>query len=156
MRESKSRCRADTSLVTPWFSNVQQYIGRVFGGLCIIAIHWSNTSWGAYMPINSNQLFNNVGGEYNTSLVLGSDFKIDIEKYKAYGPPYWSPAAFFTEAGWYAWYMVTIPLIMTRYFPQIKHALRGIWYSLRHRRSVYEGQNDPHSRMMVSAPGVHC
>ena len=56
-------------LTTPWFSNIQQYTGRVFGGLCIIAIHWSNTSWGAYMPINSNQLFNNKGGEYNTSMV---------------------------------------------------------------------------------------
>ena len=81
--------------------------------------------------------------------MLGSDFKIDIERYKEYGPPYWTAAAFFTEAGWYAWYMVSLPLIMTRYYPQIKMALKGIWDSMTKRASVYEGQNDPHSRMMA-------
>ena len=69
--------------------------------------------------------------------------------YKVYGPPYWSAGSLLTNAGWYAWYLFSIPLIGVRYFPQIKHAFVGIYRSMRYKTSVYEGQQDPHSRMMA-------
>ena len=55
----------------------------------------------------------------------------------------------FTQAGWYAWYLICLPLVTIRYWREVKHSFVGIWHSMRHRSSVYEGQNDPHSRMMA-------
>ena len=40
------------SLVTPFFSEFQAYLGRVWSGLVIIALWYTNYKWGAYMPIN--------------------------------------------------------------------------------------------------------
>jgi len=43
------------SLVTPFYSAVQQYAMRVVSGLIIIGMYWGNMYWSAYMPINSNE-----------------------------------------------------------------------------------------------------
>ncbi|KAF8860179.1 hypothetical protein BDZ45DRAFT_741542 [Acephala macrosclerotiorum] len=53
---------ADTGiLVTPFFSAIQQYGARAFSGIIIVAMYYSNFSWSAYTPINSNELFTNNG-----------------------------------------------------------------------------------------------
>lgn len=49
------------SLVTPFFSAIQQYAGRVLSGIIIIAMYYSNFYWSAYTPINSNEAFANDG-----------------------------------------------------------------------------------------------
>ena len=37
-------------LAYPFFAYTQQFVGTVLGGLIIIALYWTNTSWSAYMP----------------------------------------------------------------------------------------------------------
>ncbi len=58
-----------SALVTPFFSTVQQYGARVLSGLVIIGMYWGNYYWSAYMPINSNESFDNTGMTYNVTRI---------------------------------------------------------------------------------------
>ena len=95
------------SLVTPFFSMLQQYGARVISGLIIIGMYWGNYAWAAYTPINSNESFDNTGNIYNITKIMGDDGYVDIDKYKQYGPPYFSGANVFGQGAWFAWYPLT-------------------------------------------------
>lgn len=62
---------------------------RVIGGIVIMIMYYCNVSYAAYMPINSNNAFDNTMQSYNVSKVLTPDNRVDLEGYKAYGPPYY-------------------------------------------------------------------
>ena len=100
------------------------------------------------MPINSNQTFNNKGESYNATMILGENKRVDIDLYKAYGPPYFSGANMFGQGAWYGWYMLSLTYIAIRHWTPLSRAVRGMYLGIRHRTSVYADQTDPHSRMM--------
>ena len=141
-------------LTTPFFSLVQSHIGRVSGGLIIIAMYWSNMYWSAYMPINSNQVFNNLGVKFNAAKVLDKDGNFDLAKYEEYGPPYYSAVGIFLQASWFAWMMMLITYVTIRYWPGLKMAYKGLFRSIYKTESMYEGHNDAHTRMIRRYPEV--
>lgn len=62
-------------------------LGRRRGGIFIPleACADGSTAWNtAYLPINSNHLYDNTGGRYNVSRVLNSDFTLNVAAYEAY------------------------------------------------------------------------
>ena len=79
-----------------FFSTLQSTIGMIVSGLILIAMYWSNMYWTAYMPINSNQVFNNQGTVYNATHILDNG-QLSIEKYKQYGPPMYAAYGIFEQ-----------------------------------------------------------
>ncbi len=139
-----------SALVTPFFSTVQQYGARVLSGLVIIGMYWGNYYWSAYMPINSNESFDNTGMTYNVTRIMGNDGYINEAAYKEYGPPYFAGANVFGQGAWFAWYPLAVFYISIRNWRTISRTAKGMWHSLRVRgSSIYEGFNDPHTRMIA-------
>ena len=135
-------------LVTPFFSTVQQYTARVLSGLIIIGMYWGNYAWAAYTPINSNESFDNKGNVYNVSLIMGDDGQVDIDAYKAYGPPFFSGANVFGQGAWFAWYPLVLFYVCIRNWTAIRRAGTEMWQGIRHGKGMYEGNNDAHTRMI--------
>ena len=137
-----------TFLVTPWWSAIQQYSARVLSGLIIIGMYWGNYYWAAYTPINSNEAFDNTGQIYNVTKISNGNGGIDVEAYKKYGPPYFSGANVFGQGAWFAWYPMTLFYVSIKYWDMLKKSAKEMWRSLRYRTSIWEGNNDAHTRMM--------
>jgi OPT family small oligopeptide transporter len=136
------------ALVTPFFSQVQQYAARVISGIIIIAMYYGNMYWSAYMPINSNESFANDGTVYNVTKILDSQAGVDVEAYKSYGPPYFSGANVFGQGAWFAWYPMTLFYYSIRYWSSMKRAVYEMYRAVRYREPAYERYTDAHCRMM--------
>lgn len=135
-------------LITPWWSAIQQYGARVLSGLIIIGMYWGNYYWSAYTPINSNEAFNNKGQEYNVTIISNGHGGVDLDAYKQYGPPYFSGANVFGQGAWFAWYPLTLFYVSIRSWDSLKKSGKEMWRSVRHRTSIWEGNDDAHTRMM--------
>ena len=136
------------SLVTPFFSEVHKYVGTVIAGCWALAMYYTNTSWTAYLPINSNGAFNNKAKAYNVSAILGDDGYIDPAKYKKYGPPYYGAALVMEQGAWFATYSLTLSYIWIKEWRRLSKQMKEVWKSITTRSSGYAGHQDPHSRMM--------
>lgn len=79
-----------TSLYTPFNALWQWHCGYFISMIAIIIIWYTNVANTAYLPINSNTLFDNTGAEYNTSQILNSKYQVDLEKYQNYSLPFYT------------------------------------------------------------------
>ncbi|KXJ93663.1 oligopeptide transporter 2 [Microdochium bolleyi] len=136
------------AMSSPFFAQLQQYCMRVISGLIIIIMYYKNAFWGAYMPINSNGVFDKTGASYNITKVLTEDQRIDVENYKTYGPPYYAIANLFVTGGNFIYYTFSIVYVFVKYWKPIKKAFVGMVINTWKRRSVYTGFNDGQARMM--------
>ena len=121
---------------------------RAIGGIVILIMYYTNASWSAYLPINSNKAFNNTGQPYEVNKVLNPDNTIDMDKYKNYGPPYYGIANLFVTGGNFVYYAFSIIYIFVRYWRPLKKAFVGMVVNTIKRRSIYTGFEDGHTRMM--------
>ncbi|KAH9894500.1 oligopeptide transporter 2 [Xylariomycetidae sp. FL2044] len=133
---------------SPFFAQLQQYVMQVISGLIILIMYYTNTSWAAYMPINSNGAFDNTGQAYNVSKVLSERNSIVVDNYKEYGPPYYAIANLFITGGNFVYYTFSVVYVFVKYWRQIKKALVGLVVNTWKRRSIYTGFDDGHVRMM--------
>jgi hypothetical protein len=132
----------------PFFAQLQQYVMRVISGIIILIMYYTNMSWAAYMPINSNTAFDNKMKSYNVSAVLTADNKVDIDKYKAYGPPYYAVANLFVTGATYVYYTFSIVYVFIKYWGPLKKAFVGMVINTWKRQSIYTGFEDGQARMM--------
>ncbi|KAE9363835.1 oligopeptide transporter 2 [Stipitochalara longipes BDJ] len=137
-----------TAMNAPFFAQLQQYVMRVISGLIILIMYYTNMSWAAYMPINSNTAFNNKMKPYNVSTVLTTANKVDIEKYKVYGPPYYAVANLFVTGATYVYYTFSIVYVFIKYWGPLKKAFVGMAVNTWKRQSIYTGFEDGQARMM--------
>ncbi|KAK9236835.1 OPT oligopeptide transporter protein-domain-containing protein [Lipomyces kononenkoae] len=142
-------------LATPFFSAFNRYIGMVFAGLLILALYWKNYKWTGYLPINSNATWNNVGTAFNASKIVNDKLELDLEKYRAYSPPFISLGYVVFYGAEFALFTMSFIYIGLSEWPQVKAAAVGFWRSLKDRkRSNYEMEDDPISKMMAKYPEV--
>ena len=121
---------------------------RVVSGIVILIMYYTNTSWGAYMPINSNVAFDSTMKSYNISKVLDGNNRLDVEKYKTYGPPYYAIANLFVTGGNFVYYAFSIVYVFIKYWGPLRKAFVGMVVNTIKRRSIYTGFDDGHTRMM--------
>ncbi|KAF3765425.1 hypothetical protein M406DRAFT_78222 [Cryphonectria parasitica EP155] len=143
-----------TTMNSPFFAQLQQYVMRVISGIVILIMYYTNVSWGAYMPINSNDAFDNTMTAYNVSKVLNDDNGVNIDNYKAYGPPYYAIANLFITGGNFVYYTFSIVYVFIKYWQPLKKAFVGMVVNTIKRRSIYTGFTDGHTRMMRRYPEV--
>lgn len=106
------------------------------------------------MPINSNNVFDNTGQEYNVSKVLTSNNGVNIDEYLVYGPPYYAIANLFITGGNFIYYTFSVVYVFIKYWAPLKKAFVGMVVNTIKGRSVYTGFTDGHSRMMRKYPEV--
>ncbi|KAK9243326.1 OPT oligopeptide transporter protein-domain-containing protein [Lipomyces tetrasporus] len=136
-------------LVIPVFATLNNYVGMLCGGVVVVALYWTNYRWGAYLPINSNQLWTNYGKQFNVSRVLTNDL-LDEEKYQTYSPPYMSSGNLVYLGGFFMMYTMSFTYILLTEWKVIKEAFVGFYKSIKNRKaSTYARYNDPMSRMMI-------
>lgn len=111
-------------------------------------MYWGNYYWSAYMPINSNESFDNTGQKYNVTRIMGDNGYIDVQAYLDYSPPFFSGANVFGQGAWFAWYTLTLTYVCVRKWDRMSRIGKGMWRSLRKGTSIYHGLNDPHTRMI--------
>ncbi|KAH7309857.1 oligopeptide transporter 2 [Stachybotrys elegans] len=133
----------------PFFAQLQQYVMRALAGIVIIIMYYTNAFWAAYMPINSNGAFDKTGSAYNITEVLGDNQRLDVDKYREYGPPYFAIANLFVTGANFIYYTFSIVYVFTKYWKPIKKAFWGIIVNTWKRQSVYTGFTDGHTRMML-------
>ncbi|KAH6711880.1 oligopeptide transporter 2 [Leptodontidium sp. MPI-SDFR-AT-0119] len=132
----------------PFFAQLQQYCMRVIAGLVILIMYYTNMSWAAYMPINSNSAFDKHMGSYNISRVLTPENRVDLDAYKEYGPPYYAVANLFVTGANFVYYTFSIVYVFVKHWAPLKKAFVGMVVNTIKRRSIYTGFTDGQTRMM--------
>ncbi|GMM37617.1 hypothetical protein DASC09_049420 [Saccharomycopsis crataegensis] len=136
-------------LATPFYTQVNFISGSIICFFCIVGVYYSNYKWTGYLPINSNSVFSNTGTPYNVQKVI-TNGKLDVEKYKKYGPPYYSAANLVLYGAYFAMYPFTIIYTCYTDWMAISASLKslgGMFTSFG--KSNFENFKDPHSRMMA-------
>ncbi|KAL3952514.1 hypothetical protein ACCO45_012457 [Purpureocillium lilacinum] len=135
-------------IVTPFFSTANVFAGAFIAViLAIIPVYWSNAFNSAYVPINSNYVFDNFGLPYNISRVLNPDFTLNETAYQEYSVPYLSAASSVTYACNFALYLAALVHVGLYHHVEITRALKNLFRS---RVPVREADKDIHSRLMTS------
>jgi hypothetical protein len=137
-----------SAMNAPFFAQLQQYVMRAIAGVIILIMYYTNASWAGYMPINSNTAFNNKMVEYNVSTVLNANNTVNIDQYKAYGPPYYAIANLFVTGGNFVYYTFSIVYVFIKYWGPLKKAFVGIVVNTIKRRSIYTGFSDGQTTMI--------
>lgn len=73
-------------LVIPYHVTVNTIIGVAIGRITIIGLYWTNAYNTAYLPINSNTMYNHNGTSYVVSKILDERSWFDLAKYQSYSP----------------------------------------------------------------------
>lgn len=138
------------SLSVPFYSTVMQYGGAFLGFFIIVGVYWTNYKWTAFLPINSNSLFDNTGKFYSVRAVVDENNLFDQKKYEKVGPPFYSAANLVVYGAFFAIYPFGVLYELYVNWGSISSAVIELFKSLKSfKRSTYEGFEDPHSRMMA-------
>lgn len=118
-----------------------------------MALYWTNYKWTGYLPINSNDVFDNTGLKYNLTKIIKADATLHESKHKGYSPPYISTGNLLTTGAGFALYTLALAYILLTEWNVITEACRKFYSSVRHRgKSNYERYTDPISKMMSAYP----
>ncbi|CAL1696779.1 unnamed protein product [Somion occarium] len=132
-------------LATPWWAEGNVAIGFVlFFWILTPALHYTNVWYSQYIPLMSREAFDNTGAHYDVMRILTSDFKFDMDKYKAYSPLFLSTTFAVSYGLSFASITATIVHVFLYYRKQIY---------IQARRSLGE-QPDIHARLMARYPQV--
>ncbi|KAK9246612.1 OPT oligopeptide transporter protein-domain-containing protein [Lipomyces tetrasporus] len=141
-------------LVVPFFSLVNRYVGLLLGAVMMAAMYWTNYRWTGYLPINSNEVFDSMGKEYNLSRVLENN-QFSVEGYRNYSPPYISIGNLIGTGAGFAIYTLALTYVILTERKLIWDAIKGFYLTIRHpKRHNLELYQDPLSRMMAVYPEV--
>lgn len=136
-------------LQLPFYSQLNQFIGVALAGFVLIpAVFWTNYKWTAYLPINSNHIFNNQGTVYKVNKILTNGL-LDHDKYMQYGPPFYTAANLVVYGSFFAIYPFAIVYTFVTEWKAIFFSFRDLWKTIRNpRRSNFEAHTDVHCEMM--------
>ncbi|KAI1809521.1 OPT family small oligopeptide transporter [Poronia punctata] len=129
----------DDPLLAPTHSHVNTLLGLVL--LVIIptvGITYSGGLYADYLPMVTSQTYDNTGGSYNVSRILGDRFTFDLEKYREYSPLFLSP----TLALNYGLSFAALTAALTH--AGLFHG-KEIWYRL---RTAQNQEPDVHMKLM--------
>lgn len=110
-----------SSVVTPWWSIVNSLIGVLIGTFAILGIYYSNVRWTGYLPINAAGIYDNEGNSYKVTKILTNGV-FDLEKYKKYGPPFWTAANLLKYGAFFSLYTLGFLYTMLAYWKDMKVA----------------------------------
>ncbi|EGV66088.1 oligopeptide transporter protein [Yamadazyma tenuis ATCC 10573] len=141
-------------LTIPFYTYLNQYIGTVLAFFVILTIYYTNNKWTGYLPINTNELFNNKGEVYKVHEILNDKNHFDKGKYSEIGPPYFSAANLVVYGAYFALYPFAIIYHVVSEWDSMKTSFKNVANTMYESfsfksKSVYGSFiKDPHCRMM--------
>lgn len=129
----------------PFYSTVTQYLGTLLGFFIIVGLYYSNYKWTAFMPPNSNALFNNKGKRYDVKSVVNEHLLFDNEKYQEVGPPFYTAGNLLIYGSFFAIYLFLVVYEFGSNWRQQWYSMKTFWKQIRTWRNslVYDGFEDP-------------
>ncbi|EPQ54770.1 OPT-domain-containing protein [Gloeophyllum trabeum ATCC 11539] len=131
-------------LINPFFTMLNLFLGALATFPIVIGIWYGNVWNTAYLPINSNGVFDNTGNRYNVSRAVNSDTLFDEAGYKAYSPAYLAAGNILLYGIFFATYTATLSHAILYHRHEIAYGFRN----LLSRKSFKENSKDVHSRLM--------
>lgn len=143
-------------LATPIVTTVTSYLGGLLGFFIITGLYYSNYKWTAYLPINSNRLFNNKGKKYAVTSVINEKLLFDNDKYLKVGPPFYTAANLLNYGCFFAIYLFLVVFEFGSKWRQMWYSLKTFIALIRNFRKslVYDGFDDPFLVRMKRYPEV--
>ncbi|KAA1477025.1 small oligopeptide transporter [Dentipellis sp. KUC8613] len=134
-------------LATPWWAEANVFASFVFFYWFLTPLlyaSYTNTWYGAYMPISSRNAFDNTGKSYDLGRVLNADATLNSTAYQEYSPLFLSTT-----------FAVSYGLSFASMTATIVHSLIYFWkpIKLHFGRSLRE-QPDVHAQLMSRYPQV--
>lgn len=153
-------------IITPLWSITNEYMGALGALVAISILYFKNVSFTAYLPINSDALYDRYGHRYNASKVLNEFGSFDQSKYKDYSPPFISAAGIVMYTGFFALYSSVVVYSVlhhrkyilegiSHYMPSWTNNLKG--FKGHHKMKTKKEPKylkDIHYRLMQAYPGV--
>jgi len=131
-------------LINPFYSTFNSFLGTLFTFPIVLAIWYTNTWNTAYLPINSNRVFDNTGARYNISMTVDENGLFNEPAYKAYSPLYLSAGSSFLYGAYFAIYTSTI----THAYLYNRREIVAGFKNLISRKSASVDSMDVHTRLM--------
>lgn len=147
---------AGECLTLPFYTYVNQYIGMLGGLMTILIVYYTNNKWTAYLPINSNKLFNNKAQVYNVHDILNEKSQFDVGKYEQVGPPYFSAANLVLYGAYFTLYPFAILYNFIVEWSSMRASFANVYHTVIDSfkadadKQLQFGKyaNDPHCKMM--------
>ncbi|ORY63916.1 OPT oligopeptide transporter protein-domain-containing protein [Pseudomassariella vexata] len=137
-------------LMVPFFSTFNKFMGAFLSGFVVMAIWYKNAYSTAYLPINSNRIFDNTGSLYNVSKAINSKGLFDASSYEAYSPPFLSAGNLVIYLFFFGIYSATVSYAYIYHRHEIAMGFRNLFNSFRKNKDASEGQySDVHNRLMA-------
>ncbi|RDW75850.1 putative opt oligopeptide transporter [Coleophoma crateriformis] len=143
-------------LMVPFFNTINKFAGMFFGMFLIIGMWYTNAYNTAYLPINSNRVFDNTGSHYNVSLAINSKGLFDASKYESYSPAYLAAGNLTVYFFFFAIYAATISYAYLYHAHEIMMGFRNLARSFKKNKDGVgkEEYKDIHNKLMSAYPEV--
>ena len=133
-------------LVVPFSVTANFFVGVLLGGITIIGLYWTNAYNTAYLPINSNLMYNHLGKSYNVSLILDDRGWLNETAYQAYSPVYIAASNMVMYFFFLATYAATVSYAAFFHWNDIALGFRSLFRSFKSKGT--DDFNDIHNRLM--------
>lgn len=138
-------------LMIPFFSTFNYFAGTFITFFIVLGLHYGNVYNTAYIPVNSNHVFDHFGKSYNVSSILDKRGIFDAQKYEAYSPPFLSAGSVVVYIFFFAVYTATVTYGILYHHREIRLGFQDLINSFRPSKKdeVEAGQVlDVHNRLM--------
>ncbi|TWU76087.1 hypothetical protein ED733_007643 [Metarhizium rileyi] len=155
-------------LMIPSFSTFNFAGGMFITGLFILGAWYTNTWNTAYLPINSNHIYDHFGKLYNVSRTIDDHGMFDLGKFSKYSAPYMTAANALLYGFYFSIYAAVITHVILYHRYELKMGFKSLVGGLRWRRSKKQQSEaeqsndgatdgaylDIHNRLMAAYPEV--
>ncbi|CAF3626617.1 unnamed protein product [Fusarium graminearum] len=138
-------------LMVPFFTTFNLFCGALLTCFVILGVYYGNGYHTAYLPINSNRVFDHFGGLYNVSAIIDERGIFDAKKYEAYSPAFLSAAHISSYMFLFSLYTAAFTYGVLYHHRTIAIGFKGLVNSFRPSKKdeVEDGQvSDAHNRLM--------
>ncbi|KDN71105.1 putative OPT oligopeptide transporter [Colletotrichum sublineola] len=119
-------------LMVPAFSTFNRTLGMWLIGFIIMGIYYTNAWNTAYLPINSNRVFDHFGKIYNVSRAIDDRGMYDHEKYMDYSAAYLGAANTLVYGAFFAMYAAAITHVAIFHRYEIMMGFKNIYVTCAH------------------------
>src|SRR3569833_1240778 len=126
-------------------------MGTFFSMFMVIGLWYSNAFNSGFLPMNSNDVFDNKGHHYNVSRAISGDGLINQTKYEQYSPAFLSAGNITLYIFSFCVYTATLIYAGLYHGHEIKMAFVEFFQGLRRKKGEDATENkheDVHNRLM--------
>ncbi|KAK3323160.1 OPT oligopeptide transporter protein-domain-containing protein [Cercophora scortea] len=137
-------------LMIPLFSTINKFAGSLISMLLILTMWYRNAFNTAYLPINSNRLYDHASKLYNVSRIVDADGLFVAAKYERYSPAFLAAGNITNFLAFFMIYTATLTYALLYHSHEIKLGFLDLWRSLRTAEKDLGRYQDVHNRLMAS------